>query len=154
MGSGDTAPRILNLGTRWRWLVSFTPWPFYPVVFIYWVLCYEDKSKSKGNFKKAHNSKYTEAKLTLLSNLIPLGFHAPVAAFHTFFACVLTSFAPFQFLERIVTADEIWLHHYEPESKAQSVAWTGREADHSPPPSSKVKNAWSYTSTPQYAVMS
>jgi hypothetical protein len=28
-----------------------------------------------------------------------------------------------QFLERIVTADETWLHHYEPESKAQSMAW-------------------------------
>jgi hypothetical protein len=35
----------------------------------------------------------------------------------------LTSFAPRQFLERIVTADETWLHHYKPESKAQSVAW-------------------------------
>jgi hypothetical protein len=35
----------------------------------------------------------------------------------------LTSFAQRQFLERIVTADETWLHHYEPESKAQSVAW-------------------------------
>jgi hypothetical protein len=28
-----------------------------------------------------------------------------------------------------------------------------READHSPPPSSEVKNAWSYTSTPQYVLM-
>jgi hypothetical protein len=28
-----------------------------------------------------------------------------------------------QFLERIVTADETWLHHYEPESKSQSMAW-------------------------------
>jgi hypothetical protein len=35
----------------------------------------------------------------------------------------LTSIAPRQFLERIVTADETWLHHYEPESKAQSMAW-------------------------------
>jgi hypothetical protein len=26
-------------------------------------------------------------------------------------------------LERIVTADEIWVHRYEPESKAQSMAW-------------------------------
>jgi len=26
----------------------------------------------------------------------------------------------------------------------------GREADHSPPSSSKVKNAWNYTPTPQY----
>jgi hypothetical protein len=34
-----------------------------------------------------------------------------------------TSFAQRQFLQRIVTADETWLHHYEPESKAQSVAW-------------------------------
>jgi hypothetical protein len=35
----------------------------------------------------------------------------------------LISFAPRQFLERIVTADEIWVHHYEPDSKAQSMAW-------------------------------
>jgi hypothetical protein len=27
----------------------------------------------------------------------------------------------------------------------------GREADHSPPSGSEVKDAWSYTSTPQYA---
>jgi hypothetical protein len=40
----------------------------------------------------------------------------------------------------------------------QSVPWVfsvrvkrpGREADHSPPSSAEVKNAWSYTSTPQY----
>jgi hypothetical protein len=31
--------------------------------------------------------------------------------------------------------------------------WPGREADHSPPSSAEVKNAWSYTSTPQYALM-
>jgi hypothetical protein len=35
----------------------------------------------------------------------------------------LTIFPPRQFLERIVTANETWLHHYEPVSKAQSVAW-------------------------------
>jgi hypothetical protein len=29
-GSGDIAPRILDLGTRWRWVVSFTPRPLYP----------------------------------------------------------------------------------------------------------------------------
>jgi hypothetical protein len=29
----------------------------------------------------------------------------------------------------------------------------GREADHSPPSSAEVKNAWSYTSTPQYLFM-
>jgi hypothetical protein len=29
LGSGGTAPRILDLGTRWRWVVSFTPRPLY-----------------------------------------------------------------------------------------------------------------------------
>jgi hypothetical protein len=29
----------------------------------------------------------------------------------------------------------------------------GREADYSPPTSAEVKNAWSYTSTPQYVFM-
>jgi len=29
----------------------------------------------------------------------------------------------------------------------------GREADHSPPASAEAKNAWSYTSIPQYAFM-
>jgi hypothetical protein len=29
----------------------------------------------------------------------------------------------------------------------------GREADHSPPPSNEVKNAWSYTSTSPYVFM-
>jgi hypothetical protein len=29
-GSGGIAPRILDLGTRWRWVVSFTPRPPYP----------------------------------------------------------------------------------------------------------------------------
>jgi hypothetical protein len=30
LGSGGTAPRILDLGTKWRWVVSFTPRPLYP----------------------------------------------------------------------------------------------------------------------------
>jgi hypothetical protein len=29
-GSGGIAPRILNLGTRWRWVVSFTTRPLSP----------------------------------------------------------------------------------------------------------------------------
>jgi hypothetical protein len=30
IGSGGVAPHILNLGTRWRWVVSFTPRLLYP----------------------------------------------------------------------------------------------------------------------------
>jgi hypothetical protein len=33
------------------------------------------------------------------------------------------------------------------------VKWLGREADHSPPSSAEVKNAWSYTPLPQYIFM-
>jgi hypothetical protein len=33
------------------------------------------------------------------------------------------------------------------------VKWPEREADHSAPSSAEVKNAWSYTSTPQYVFM-
>jgi hypothetical protein len=33
------------------------------------------------------------------------------------------------------------------------VKWQGREADHSPPSSAEVKNAWSHTFTPQYVFM-
>jgi len=29
-GSGGIAPCVLDLGTRWRWVVSFTPRPLYP----------------------------------------------------------------------------------------------------------------------------
>jgi len=28
--SGGIVPRILDLGTRWMWVVSFTPRPLYP----------------------------------------------------------------------------------------------------------------------------
>jgi hypothetical protein len=31
LGSGGIAPLILNLGTRWKWVVSFTPQPPYSV---------------------------------------------------------------------------------------------------------------------------
>jgi hypothetical protein len=32
LGSGDIAPRILDLGTRMRWVVSFTLQPLFPQV--------------------------------------------------------------------------------------------------------------------------
>ena len=39
---------------------------------------------------------------------------------------------PDNFISRFVTVDEIWLHHFDPESKAQSMAW---KYVTSPPPS-------------------
>jgi hypothetical protein len=40
--------------------------------------------------------------------------------------------------------------HWVPEAISQGVKRPGHEADHSPPSSDEVKNAWSYTSPPQY----
>jgi hypothetical protein len=40
-----------------------------------------------------------------------------------------------------------------PEALSLGVKRLGREADHSPPSSAEVKNAWNYTSTPQYVFM-
>jgi hypothetical protein len=37
-----------------------------------------------------------------------------------------------------------------PEALTLRVKWPGREADHSPPSNTEVKNAWSYTSAPPY----
>jgi hypothetical protein len=40
-----------------------------------------------------------------------------------------------------------------PVSLSLGVKRSGREADHSPPSSAEVKNAWSYTFTPKYNFM-
>jgi hypothetical protein len=91
-------------------------------------------STSEGIFKKSTFilNIQKKTKLILLSNVISLDFNAPVPAFHKYFNSVrkkvflvasLTNSAPHQFLERIVTAVETWVHHHEQESKAQSMAW-------------------------------
>jgi hypothetical protein len=43
------------------------------------------------------------------------------------------------------------LIQWVPGALSLGVKRPGREADHSPPSGAEVKNAWSYTSTPQYA---
>ena len=49
-------------------------------------------------------------------------------------ASLLTLFNenPDNFISRFVTVDKTWLHHFDPESKAQSMAW---KYVTSPPPS-------------------
>jgi hypothetical protein len=75
--------------------------------------------------------KYTETKLILLFSLTPSTSTHRFQRFASFLIPLekrflfgsLTSFAPRQFVERIVTAHETWVHQYEPESKAQSKTW-------------------------------
>jgi hypothetical protein len=55
-------------------------------------------------------------------------FYSIPSEFFFFLVACLTNIALRQFLERIVTADESWVHYYEPESKAQSMAWKGPTA--------------------------
>jgi hypothetical protein len=40
-GSRGVAPLILNLGTRWRWVVNFTPQPLYPWERTSWPIKYK-----------------------------------------------------------------------------------------------------------------
>jgi hypothetical protein len=102
------------------------------------IYIHEGKSKSNWTFKKKREHihyEHTEKKLILLFNVIPLDFNAPVFQRFTSFFLIrsgkkkrflvasLTNFLPRVLLERIVTADETWMHRYEPESKAQSMAW-------------------------------
>jgi hypothetical protein len=55
--------------------------------------------KNRATFQKRHiYFKYTETKLILLFNVIPLDFNAPVPAFHMFFF--------FNFVRKEV----VWLH--------------------------------------------
>jgi hypothetical protein len=81
----------------------------------------------------------------LLFNVIPLDLNAPVPEFCKFFTAhqkesflfaSLISFAAPQYLERIVTADKIWVHQYEQDSKAQSVVWKSQTS----PMAKKVKS--------------
>jgi len=44
------------------------------------------------------------------------------------------------FLSRLVTMDETWLYHYDPETKQQSMEWRHSGSPRPPPPNSEGKN--------------
>jgi hypothetical protein len=60
---------------------------------------------------------------------------------------------------RLTTATRIFFFATQPPMQWVSgalslgVEWPDREAEHSPPSSAQVKNAWSYTSTSSYVFM-
>jgi hypothetical protein len=69
--SGGTAPCILNLGTRWRWMVSFTPRPLYPREKSPWYPLDRRLGGPKGRFGRGGENK----------NSLPLpGIVQPVAS--------------------------------------------------------------------------
>jgi hypothetical protein len=97
---------------------------------------YEGKSKVKGLLKKHVFYIYiNETNITFQPNpprLQRTGSSVSQVLFlilpgKSFLVASLTSFAPRQLSDPIVTADETWVHYYEPESKAQNV-WPNEEA--------------------------
>ena len=52
------------------------------------------------------------------------------------------------FLDRIITGDEIWVHHYEPKSKRQSMEWK-----HPQSPCKKSSNPTICRKTDAYSVL-
>jgi hypothetical protein len=112
-------------------------WPPKPVISLSWLeylrISTRESQKVKELFQEKHTyCKYTETKLISLFIVIPLNFISPLPAFHKFFlipsgkrslVASLTKFGPRQFLERIITAYQPGVRHYEPESKAQSMVW-------------------------------
>jgi len=50
-------------------------------------------------------------------------FRKPIALKHLQVFSSLFNENPDKFISRFVTVDETWLHHFDPESKAKSMAW-------------------------------
>jgi hypothetical protein len=57
------------------------------------------------------------------------------------------------YLRHRVHSNQLWGPIQPPIQRIPGEKRPGREADQSPPSSAMVKNAWDYTSTPQYLFM-
>jgi len=58
----------------------------------------------------------------------------------------------FSLYHRIQTGCEVHPASYQMANGDPGLKWSELEAEHSLPPSAEVKNAWGYTSTPQYFI--
>jgi len=70
---------------------------------------------------------------------------------HLYFVCI--SYRHFITVQYNCTIFTHILIQWVPWALSTGVKWLGHEADHSPPSSTKLKNAGSYTFTPQYVYM-
>jgi hypothetical protein len=75
-GSGSKAPRIFNLGTRWRWVFSFTLQPFHPRVKGPEILFHKSPPPPTGQFSELHvSSRHAHTPFKIHLHVIFL--HAP-----------------------------------------------------------------------------
>jgi hypothetical protein len=129
------APLILDLGTRWRWVVSFTPRPLYrqgKTPGTHWIGGWVGpRAVPDAVVKRKIPSPSRESKP-----------RTPI----------------FQLVARRYTDWAISGRNYSLRYRlqdgypigAEGFLWPKSDGDHSPPSSAEVKNAWSYTSTPPY----
>jgi hypothetical protein len=194
--SGGVAPRILDLGTRWKWVVSFTPRPLYtqgksPCYPLdrrlggpqnrYWTRWWREKSPVPVETRTPDHSArspalyhwaiqaphFTENNKNDMENVMK-GFTSKTirivrAVIAQSVYCWATGWTigVLGFDSRrglgiflLTTVSRMALGPNQPPIQgvpgalSLGVKRPVREADHSPPSSAEVKNAWSYTSTP------
>jgi hypothetical protein len=154
-GSGGIAPHILDLGTRWRWVFSFTARPLYLQGKSPWYPWDrrlggpQRRSGRGGEEKNSQPPPGIEAKRTFVdcsANIVTKlwarwpGFNSRQGAGFLFF--VTASRPALRSTKRPIR----WVFG----AVSPGVKWSGREYDHLPLSSADVKSAWSYTSTPPY----
>jgi hypothetical protein len=144
-GSGSIAPCIPDLGTRWRRVVSFTARHLYPQGKNPWYPLYRRLGGPQSRSVRGGEEKNSQHLPGLEPPIIQ-----PVAQRST------TELSRYLSLERQDLGSEatfcfIFNSDSYPMGTGGSflgVKRPGREADHSPPSSVEVKNAWRYISTP------
>jgi hypothetical protein len=133
LGSVGIDSRILDFGNRWTWMVSFTPRP--PNT--------QGKSPRQPLDRRLGGPQSRSGHtLTCQTAIHCFGLLIDLSIFLDFLftAASRTALRPTQPpTEGVPGALSLWVKR------------PGREANHSPPSSAEVTNAWSYTSTPQYA---
>jgi hypothetical protein len=152
-----------HLGTRWRWVVRFTPQPSHSRGSRPWY----PSGKGLGGLHSRSGRGSEEkilASVPLLDPRIPISIlfsNSGIRAGRTVGVLVLDSrrgLGIFLFTTMTITS----LGPTQPPIQwvpgalslgGGGLKQLGREADHSPPSSAEVKNSWSYTSTPQYVFM-
>jgi hypothetical protein len=118
MGEWMLDPHFLDLGTSWRWVVSFAPLPLYSRGKSHW---YPFNRRLGG--AQSRPGQRGEGNTVLLLII---------------FITLLRPQPPNQ-----------WV----PGTISLAVKRQGREAEHSPPTSAKVKKMWIYAYAPPYAFM-
>jgi len=145
LGSGGIATRVLDLGNRWRWVVSSTPRPLYPQGKSPWYSLdrrlggHPEIRRASSQQNKAEHGRHYMLHVRnavfwpyVRDNSVWLRAGRP--GFNYWQGC---RFTPRHLVKTCYVAHAVSLTVMRPE----------REANHSPPSSDQVENGWCYTFT-------